>query len=71
MKTVRLNGHRIDLLTENIFNFFTNDKFDLNVIIADTIKGKGISFMEKDPKWHHRKIKDEEIDLCLKELSSF
>ncbi len=71
LKTARFNGHSTDLLTENIFKFFTDDEFNLNVIIADTIKGKGISFMEKDPKWHHRKIKDEEIDLCLKELSSF
>ena len=71
LKNVRLNGHNIEILTEKIYEFINGNEFELNVIIADTIKGKGISFMEKDPKWHHRKIKDEEIHLCLKELNSF
>lgn len=70
LKVERINGHDIDLLTKNFYAFLSEQNFDFNVIIADTIKGKGISFMEKDPKWHHRKIKDDEIDLCLNELDS-
>ena len=30
------------------------------VIIAHTVKGKGISFMENNPSWHHRVPSDEE-----------
>ena len=38
------------------------------VIIANTIKGKGVSFMEDDLKWHYKNISDEEYQLALKEL---
>ena len=70
LKPIRINGHNIDKLNQYIGNFIMKSNSYNDVIIADTVKGKGISFMEKDPKWHHRKIKDEEFDLCLKELYS-
>ena len=39
------------------------------VIIANTVKGKGISFMEFDILWHYRFPHDgEEYDGALKEL---
>jgi len=38
-------------------------------IIADTIKGKGISFMEGVAMWHHRKLKGNEYEVALKELT--
>ncbi len=37
-------------------------------VIAHTIKGKGISFMENIPIWHYRIPNEEEMDLALKEL---
>lgn len=39
------------------------------VIVANTIKGAGISFIEGRPEWHHRVPKGEEIELALQELS--
>ena len=38
------------------------------VIIADTIKGKGVSFMEGKNTWHGQAISDENLALALKEL---
>ncbi|MEG1595360.1 MAG: transketolase [Lachnospiraceae bacterium] len=38
------------------------------LIIADTVKGKGISFMEQVPIWHYRMPNEEELQLVLKEL---
>lgn len=38
-------------------------------IIAHTIKGKGVSYMENDPKWHTRIPNDEELKQAYKELS--
>lgn len=38
------------------------------VIIADTTKGKGISFMEGNYSWHSRVPSDEELASALKEL---
>lgn len=37
-------------------------------IIADTVKGKGISFMENDVKWHHSELKKELYDKAIAEL---
>ena len=37
-------------------------------IVATTVKGKGISFMEDDNNWHYRIPTLEEVDLSRKEL---
>ncbi|TSC88512.1 MAG: TrkA [Microgenomates group bacterium Gr01-1014_7] len=38
-------------------------------IIANTIKGKGVFFMEGDPKWHHGVANDTQYEQARKELS--
>ena len=38
------------------------------VIIAHTVKGKGLSFMEDLLEWHYLPIKGEFIDIALKEV---
>jgi transketolase len=40
------------------------------VIIARTIKGKGVSFMEGDNIWHYKAPSEEEYQRALKELNS-
>lgn len=37
-------------------------------VIAHTIKGKGISFMENVPLWHYRIPNEEELEIALQEL---
>ena len=37
-------------------------------IIANTVKGRGVSFMENSSKWHHRVPSDEELAAALDEL---
>lgn len=39
-----------------------------NCIIAHTIKGNGVSFMENQPLWHHHVPTDEELDAAIAEL---
>ncbi len=39
-----------------------------NMIIAHTIKGKGVSFMENDKSWHHGVPDDEQYNRAIKEL---
>ena len=38
------------------------------VIIANTIKGKGISFMENNIIWHYRDPQGEDYENAIKEL---
>ena len=40
------------------------------VILAHTVKGKGISFMENNILWHYRTPQGEEYDAALKELEA-
>lgn len=39
-------------------------------VIAETVKGKGVSFMENDPKWHHGVPSREELERALRELDA-
>ena len=39
-----------------------------NLILAQTVKGKGVSFIENQIKWHHRVPTDDELARALAEL---
>ncbi len=38
------------------------------MILAHTVKGKGVSFMENVPKWHSSGLTDEEYEIAMQEL---
>ena len=40
------------------------------VVIADTVKGKGVSFMENTVLWHYRTARGGEYDAAMKELEA-
>ena len=60
------NGHSFKELI-NGFNKI-KEKGKANVIILNTIKGKGIKEFENDPVWHARQLKGEEIEVGKKRL---
>lgn len=64
---VEIDGHDFDQL----FKAFsiTPPKDKPLAIIANTIKGKGVSFMEDDNNWHYRIPTAEQVILAKKELS--
>lgn len=39
-----------------------------SLVIAKTVKGKGISFMENNCQWHGKALKDEHADMARREL---
>jgi transketolase len=39
------------------------------VIVADTVKGKGVSFMEHKKEWHHSRLSREQYEQAVAELS--
>jgi transketolase len=61
-----VNGHDIHDLYVT-FNA-ENKKDTPRVIIAKTVKGKGISFMENNKAWHHNRLSDEEYHRAMEEL---
>lgn len=65
--TVRLNGHDLAALEATLSDLPRKSGKPL-AIIADTVKGKGVSFMEDDNNWHYRVPTLEEVDAAKKEL---
>ena len=64
----RINGHDHNQI-HNALEILTQNKIDKpNILIADTIKGKGVSFMEGVTKWHYRGLNDEEYNQASEEL---
>ena len=62
-----IDGHSFDDIFAAI-DSFRQDTSKPNVIIADTIFGKGISFMEGDPTWHAKAPDMEEFNKAMEEL---
>ena len=64
-KVLEIDGHN----HKEIFNSLKNSSNRPLVIIANTIKGKGISFMENKVLWHYKPPNDHELKLGLEELN--
>jgi len=64
-----VDGHSFEEMMR-IFKEIPFQKHLPNLIIAHTIKGKGISFMEGNSQWHHRVPDDEQYQLAMKELEN-
>ncbi len=60
-----INGHSFSEL-KSAFNLIKKTKRPLS-IIANTIKGKGVSFMENNVNWHHKAPSQKEFEIALKE----
>jgi transketolase len=65
-KASEVDGHDLDALTMELKQVGQGDK--PIAIIAHTVKGKGISFMEDDNNWHYRIPKKEEVAAAQREL---
>jgi transketolase len=52
----------------NLFDQVPFEPGKPNLVLAHTIKGKGVSFIENSHSWHHRVPSDEEYDSALHEL---
>ena len=65
-KTVSINGHNIPEIF-NSYDIALKSKKP-TCIIANTIKGKGVSFMENEVVWHYKSPNKQELELALNEL---
>ena len=65
--TKEIDGHNI----QEIYDAINEAKKATKpfAIIAKTVKGKGVSFMENQAGWHGKAPNDEQLEMALKELS--
>lgn len=60
------DGHDV----ESLLGAFADEKKGRpHVIVADTVKGKGVSFIENRPEWHHHRLSKDEYELAVKEIN--
>ncbi len=66
--TREIDGHDVSALVESLDPESWPSEKQPRCVIAHTIKGKGVSFMEDDLLWHYRSPQGEEFERALAEL---
>ena len=61
-----LDGHNVNDIIKTLEESNSNDK--PTVIIANTVKGKGVSIVENNPKWHWKLPNKKELKVFMQEL---
>jgi transketolase len=61
-----INGHNVNQIYKSLLK---KDNNKPTVIIANTVKGKGVSFFENKVLWHYRSPNKTELKLAMKELA--
>lgn len=64
----QVDGHNVEELYDAISS--TRETSKPVAIIAETVKGKGISFIENKAKWHHGSLSESRYKKALKELGT-
>ena len=67
-EVIQVDGHNIAELI-NVFEQAKKVKGKPTAIIANTIKGKGVSFMENQAGWHGKAPNQEEYEQAMQELT--
>lgn len=63
-----IDGHNFEAIKKVLDQFpFMSEK--PGVVIANTIKGKGVSFMENQLEWHYKSPNEDEFNKAMKELN--
>ncbi len=66
-RAIELDGHSVRALADGLAEA-RETKGRPTILVARTIKGKGVSFMEGDFRWHARPMTDEDLRRALEEL---
>lgn len=64
--TLEIDGHNIQEIRETFMKKPINNM--PTAIVANTIKGYGISFMENNNSWHHNRLTQKNYEQAIKEL---
>ena len=64
-KVLEIDGHNHAEIKKALL---TRQAKSPTLVIAHTIKGKGVSFMENVPIWHYRMPNEQELQILMKEL---
>lgn len=60
-----VDGHDVDSI---LTSFHKKEELKPKIIIANTVKGKGVSFMENNNVWHHNRLTEDLYKKALEEI---
>jgi transketolase len=63
-----VDGHNISELYKTLKETCCNKSGKPSVVIANTVKGYGVSFMENSNEWHHNRLTKDQYEAALVEL---
>lgn len=63
-----IDGHDMNAIVDAIDALPAPDSDKPTLIICDTIKGKGVSFMERNLSWHSGNLSEKQMEQALQEL---
>ncbi|MDO5088259.1 MAG: transketolase [Leptotrichiaceae bacterium] len=66
-EVLEIDGHNFEEIGKAL-EYSEKSKKTPVFIIARTVKGKGVSFMENNPKWHSSAISDEEYSIAIQDI---
>ena len=66
---ITIDGHKLEEILDALAEARATKGMP-SVILAKTIKGKGVSFLEGAPNWHGKALKKEELARAVKELEA-
>ena len=69
-EVVETDGHNISRLNEVISELNKNKNGSPKLIIANTSKGSGVSYMENQMEWHYLPMNDSQFEQALAEIKS-
>ncbi len=64
------NGHNHDELKSCLTNSYNSKNSKPKIIVANTIKGKGVSFMENKVEWHYKSPDKNFLEQAIKEIEN-
>jgi len=67
---MEMDGHNMKEIVKTLDSIPDPASDVPTVIIGNTIKGKGVSFLENQANWHHGMLNDEQLEKALVEIRS-
>lgn len=66
---IEIDGHDMNQIVETLDNLPSVDSSIPTVIVANTVKGHGVSLMTKKVEWHSCKLSQEDMEKCIQEVT--
>ena len=64
-EAITIDGHNEEAINKAISDLWAGNKLKPKALIAKTVKGKGVDFMENDNSWHYTRLNQESYQKAI------